>query len=64
MPRRLSGWRARQGDGMKKPPQEKLEAAMRETHTNVPSTVTRANVSPERKEAMKRAIAYKKARSA
>jgi hypothetical protein len=35
---------------------------MRETHANVPSTVTRANVSPERKEKMKQAIAYAKAR--
>jgi hypothetical protein len=44
------------------PPKKKLEAAMRETHTNIPSTVERADVSPERKEAMKRAIAFKKAR--
>jgi hypothetical protein len=62
MPPKLSGSRARQGDGMKKPPKARLEAAMRETHTNVPSTVTRANVSAERKEKMKRAIAFKKAR--
>lgn len=36
---------------------------MRETHTNEPSTVRRANVSPERKEKMRRAIAIKKAKA-
>jgi hypothetical protein len=40
----------------------KLEAAMRETFTNEPSTVTRANVSLERKRKMKQAIAFSKAR--
>jgi hypothetical protein len=38
--------------------------AMREVHTNTPSTVTRANVSAPKKEAMKRAIALEKAREA
>ena len=63
MPPKLSGSRARHGDGMKKPPQEKVEAAMREVHTNIPSTVTRANVSGERREKMLRAIAFAKTRA-
>lgn len=37
---------------------------MREVHTNVPSTVRRADVSGSRKEAMLRAIAFNKARKA
>ncbi len=41
---------------------EKLTAAMREVHANEPSTVSRANVSPARKEAMRKAIAFEKAR--
>ena len=41
----------------------KLETAMREVFTDEPSTVTRANVSPERKRKMKVAIAYSKARA-
>lgn len=41
---------------------KKLEAAMREVHKNEPSTVTRANVSGAKKEAMLRAIAFSKAR--
>lgn len=45
--------------GSKRP---SLEAAMREVHTNVPSTVKRAkHFGPGGPEAMKRAIAYKKA---
>lgn len=39
----------------------KVEAAMREVHRNIPSTVKRANVSGKRKEAMLRAIAFAKA---
>jgi hypothetical protein len=42
----------------------KVAAAMREVHTNEPSTVTRAKVSPERKEKMRVAIALNKAREA
>ena len=48
--------------GLISPPKKRLAAAMREVHTNTPSTVTRANVSGKRKEAMLRAIAYSKAR--
>ena len=41
----------------------KLESAMKEVHDNIPSTVTRAkNFGPGGKEAMLRAIAFKKAR--
>ena len=42
---------------------KKLEAALHEVFTNEPSTVTRANVSPERKRKMKIAIAYAKSRA-
>ena len=43
--------------------QRKVSAAMREVHTNIPSTVTRAtHFGPGGKEAMLRAIAYSKAR--
>lgn len=35
---------------------------MREVHAHEPSTVARANVSPARKEKMRRAIAYAKVR--
>ncbi len=39
-----------------------LDTAMSEVHTNIPSTVTRAkHFGPGGKEAMLRAIAYKKA---
>ena len=41
-----------------------LEASLRETFTNVPSTVKRADVSPERKRNMKIAIGFSKARKA
>ena len=37
---------------------------MVEVHRHIPSTVTRANVSGERKESMLRAIAFSKARKA
>ena len=40
-----------------------LTSMMREVHTTTPSTVTRANVSGDRKEAMLRAIAFSKARA-
>ena len=40
----------------------RLDAAMHEVFTNIPSTVTRANVSGERKRKMLIAIAYSKAR--
>lgn len=40
-----------------------LASMMQEVHTNVPSTVRRADVSGERKEAMLRAIAFSKARA-
>ena len=59
---KLSGSRARHGDGMKKPPQEKVEAAMREVHTNTPSTVTATGKTGAAKEKMLRAIAFSKAR--
>ena len=42
----------------------KLERAMKEVHEDTPSTVTRANVTGVRKEAMLRAIAFSKARKA
>ena len=42
----------------------KLETALREVFTDEPSTVTRANVSPERKRKMKIAIGFAKARKA
>ena len=42
----------------------KLATAMAEVHTNIPSTVTRANVSGAKQEAMLRAIAFSKARKA
>jgi hypothetical protein len=41
---------------------KKVQEAMREVHRNEPSTVKRANVSPERKEAMRKAIAIEKAK--
>lgn len=41
-----------------------LQRMMREVHTNEPSTVSRAHVSPARKEKMRLAIAYSKARKA
>ena len=44
------------------PPKGKLAAMMKETHTHEPSTVARANVSPARKEKMRQAIAFSKAR--
>jgi hypothetical protein len=44
--------------------QKKLDAAMSEVMHNTPSTVMRADVSPERKQKMKVAIAYSKARQA
>ena len=65
MPPKLSGTRAQHGDGMKKsaPPRAKVEAAMEEVHTNIPSTVERAkSFGPGGKEAMLRAIAFSKAR--
>ena len=40
----------------------RLDAVMHEVFTNTPSTVTRANVSGERKRKMLIAIAYSKAR--
>ena len=43
---------------------EKLDTAMHEVFANEPSTVTRAQVSPERKRKMKVAIAFSKARKA
>lgn len=43
----------------------KVEAAMREVHENVPSTVRRAkHFGPGGPEAMKRAVAFSKARRA
>ena len=65
MPPKLSGTRAQHGDGMKKsPPRAKVEAAMEEVHTNIPSTVERAkSFGPGGKEAMLRAIAFSKARA-
>ena len=44
------------------PPRPRLAAAMHEVFTNTPTTVTRANVSGERKRKMLIAIAYSKAR--
>lgn len=41
-----------------------IEEMMREVHTNIPSTVRRANVSGEKKERMLKAIALAKARAA
>lgn len=46
----------------RKPPKAKLEAAFREVYSDEPSTVTRANVSGERKRKMLAAIAFSKAR--
>lgn len=43
-------------------PQARVEAAMKEVHDNIPSTVTRADVSGAKREAMLRAIAFSKAR--
>lgn len=59
MPPKLSGSRARPGDGASR---KRVESAMSEVHRNIPSTVERANVSGERKEKMLRAIAFSKAR--
>jgi hypothetical protein len=39
----------------------RLEAAMREVHKNIPSTVQRADVHGEKREKMLRAIAFSKA---
>lgn len=54
--------------GKQKKAQSKSQAlvssAMREVHTNEPSTVTRANVKGEQKEKMLKAIALSKARKA
>jgi len=44
--------------------QSVLEKMMNEVHRNIPSTVTRANVSGTRKEKMLKAIAFSKARKA
>lgn len=44
------------------PSRKKVAAAMREVHTNEPSTVSRANVSEARKKKMRKAIAINKAR--
>lgn len=44
--------------------QKKVASAMREVHTNEPSTVARAQVSEARKEKMRKAIAFSKARKA
>ena len=41
---------------------QKVEAAMHEVFIDEPSTVTRAKVSDEKKTAMKKAIAFSKAR--
>jgi hypothetical protein len=57
----LKGQRRRKGRP-KGASQSKVEAAMHEVFTNEPSTVTRANVSGERKRKMKIAIAFAKAR--
>ena len=48
----------------KSPSKVKLETAMREVFSDEPSTVTRANVSPERKRKMTVAIGFAKARKA
>jgi len=53
------------GNCLHGPPESrsKVAVAMREVHTNTPSTVTRAkHFGPGGKEAMLRAIAYSKAR--
>lgn len=60
MPPRLKGSRAQDSDHQ--PSRKKVESAMREVHTNIPSTVERADVSGEKREAMLRAIAFSKAR--
>lgn len=39
-----------------------LEAAMKEVHKNIPSTVVKAKVTGKKKEAMLRAIAFSKAK--
>lgn len=44
------------------PSKKKVAAAMREVHTNEPSTVSRADVSDARKEKMRQAIAFSTAR--
>lgn len=44
--------------------QRRVASTMREVHTNIPSTVQRADVSGSRREAMLRAIALNKAREA
>ncbi len=41
---------------------EDVARAMREVHTNIPSTVKRAKVKGKKKEAMLRAIGFSKAR--
>lgn len=41
-----------------------VREAMREVHTNEPSTVSRADVSPARKDKMRVAIGLQKARDA
>lgn len=43
--------------------QQKLDRAMSEVHRNIPSTVTRADVTGEEREAMLRAVAFSKARA-
>lgn len=43
--------------------QQKLDRAMSEVHTHIPSTVQRADVTGEEREAMLRAIAFAKARA-
>lgn len=44
------------------PSKKKVAAAMREVHQHEPSTVARADVSKARKEKMRQAIAFSKAR--
>jgi len=63
MPPRVKGSRAQHGEGMKDPPRAAVEASMKEVHDNIPSTVTRADVSGARREKMLRAIAFSKARA-
>jgi hypothetical protein len=46
----------------RQPSKKKVAAAMSEVHRNEPSTVTRADVSDARKEKMRQAIAFSKAR--
>ena len=59
---KMQGSRITREDVKKRLNQRKVSAAMRETHTNIPSTVKATGKTGKAKEAMLRAIGFSKAR--